>query len=176
MNMNKETQDTEEKRTDQIQHKQARLDEALQENEQLKQEVQDLKNNLNEARTEAREAKKSVRQQVLRRIELLNKVAPYVESITSIHHLSDRAIMEITMRSINNDQEDYSSHSDDTVKGIFFQCIKNHERQLIHDEAAKRDAEIERKTSGNNDHDPRKKKSIHEIITELVEKDFYSQF
>jgi len=174
--MNKETQDTEEKRTDQIKHNQARLDEVLLENDKLKQEVQDLKNNLKEVRTEAREAKKSVREQVLRRIELLNKVAPYVESITSIHHLSDRAIMEITMRSINNDQEDFSSYSDDTVKGIFFQFIKNHERQLIHDEAAKRDAEIERKTSGNNDHDPRKKMSIHEIIAEKSKADFYSKF
>lgn len=123
---------------------------------------------------EIKDTKRQVNQQVTSKLQLLDKVSPYIKDVSMFINLTERAIMETTMRYISNKQEDYSDHSDDMVKGIFLEFMKNHNKKLIDEEAKKLDEKYYEKEEPTT-HDPLSNKTIHEILAERVYQDFMEQ-
>lgn len=173
--MNKEDNNITERKTDQIQHNQHRYDQLLEENEALKKQVQDLHHSLDEAFAEVKNTKRLVNQQVASKLHLLDKVSPYVKNVSMFINLPERAIMENTMKYISNKEEDYSEHSDEMVRGIFLEFMKNQSRKELEEEARKLDEKCYEKKEAQSTHDPLSNRTIHEILAERVHNDFMEE-
>lgn len=172
--MNKENKNITERKTDQIQHNQPRYDQLVEENDTLKKQVDELHHSLDEAFAEIKDTKRQVNQQVTSKLQLLDKVSPYIKDVSMFINLPERAIMETTMRYISNKQEDYSDHSDDMVKGIFLEFMKNQSRKELDEEAKKLDEKNYEKEKPNT-YDPLSNKTIHEILAERINNDFMEE-
>jgi len=150
-------------------------DEIIIENKKLCAENAELKARLDEAIEAKQKAEALITTKINEKLQLLNRVEPYLESVSSYVQHSDRSIMEATINCIRGNTSDFTDYSDDVVKGIYLECMKNADKQKHEKELKKYDTDYEEASNTTQTYNHNNSPSMDTRLKQQVKDDWYKK-
>ena len=147
-----------------------KYDEIKAENKELEAKLTELQTKLDNALIEQEAAANNINTKVNDKLKLLAKVTQYIGDTSSYVDLNERTIMLATINTIHGDNDDFSDYSDDVIKGMFIECLRNDEYKKREDEFKKYETDTDTR---HNEHS-NNALSLHEQMAKQLKEDFWA--